>query len=202
MKLLRLIGRFSICSVVTANDRSPLCVWTSGASAVTLTVSAVPPDFERQRRYADAVAAADHDAGAPHGLERLQRDFDGIGVGRDVREHVVAVVVGERAWRRLVPRVSLISTTVAPGMTPPVESTTRPVTVPVVICARAEGGNRNKAATTQTTKLQMLRSIDTPFHGPASHTRRSCMRTAVSFAPMAALRSPPAGQNVTCASPN
>jgi hypothetical protein len=33
----------------------------------------------------------------------------------------------------LVPRVSLTRTTFAEVMTPPVESTTRPVTVPVVI---------------------------------------------------------------------
>src|SRR5688572_1993686 len=36
-----------------------------------------------------------------------------------------------------VPRVELISVTVAPGMTPPPVSTTVPVTVPVVICAEA-----------------------------------------------------------------
>ena len=43
VKLPRAIGRFSICSVVTANERSALCDWTSAASAVTTTVSAAPP---------------------------------------------------------------------------------------------------------------------------------------------------------------
>jgi hypothetical protein len=32
---LPLSGRFSICVEVTAKDRSPLCAWMSGASAVS-----------------------------------------------------------------------------------------------------------------------------------------------------------------------
>ena len=43
VKLPVLTGRFSICTVETANERSPLDAWMSGASAVTLTVSAAPP---------------------------------------------------------------------------------------------------------------------------------------------------------------
>src|SRR5205823_11793026 len=45
----------------------------------------------------------------------------------------------------LVPRVSLINTTVAPGMTPPCGSFTVPDTVPVVICASA-GNETNRSA--------------------------------------------------------
>ena len=51
-------------SVVTANDRSPLCVCTSGDSAVTVDGFGERARFERQRRNADAVAAADRDAAA------------------------------------------------------------------------------------------------------------------------------------------
>ena len=43
-----------------------------------------------------------------------------------------------------VPRVSLVSTTVAPGITPPVESFTVPDTVPVVICASAGDGKQDE----------------------------------------------------------
>src|SRR3954467_10220262 len=67
--------------------------------------------------------------------------------------------------------------TLALVMTAPVESTTRPVTVPVVICANDEAGNRNKAATPQTTKLLMLRSIflSLLFLGPVAHAdARAC----------------------------
>ena len=42
-KLRPEIGRFSTEEVVIANDRSPLDAWMSGASEVTLTVSAAPP---------------------------------------------------------------------------------------------------------------------------------------------------------------
>src|SRR5215471_20726215 len=42
-KLRLEIGRLSTALVVTANDRSPLCVWTSGDSACTVTASARPP---------------------------------------------------------------------------------------------------------------------------------------------------------------
>ena len=81
VKLPWLIGRFSTSVVVIANERSPLCDWISGASAVTLTVSVGAAGFERQCRHADAVAAADRDAGA-HGAEAVHRDFDGVGVRR------------------------------------------------------------------------------------------------------------------------
>ncbi len=43
VKLPRAIGRFSIWVLVIANDRSPLCVCTSGDCAVTVTVSASAP---------------------------------------------------------------------------------------------------------------------------------------------------------------
>ena len=37
------IGRFCTSVVVTRNERSPLCDWMIGFSAVTVMVSAVPP---------------------------------------------------------------------------------------------------------------------------------------------------------------
>ena len=43
VKFCRLIGRFSICSLDTAKERSALCDCTSSASALTFTVSATPP---------------------------------------------------------------------------------------------------------------------------------------------------------------
>ena len=46
----------------------------------------------------------------------------------------------EMTGAALVPRVSLMSVTVAPAMTPPCESLTVPATVPVVICADETDG--------------------------------------------------------------
>ena len=62
VKLRLAIGRFSTDSVVTVNERSPLCDWMSGASAWTVTVSDSAADFEGQRPDADPIAGADRDA--------------------------------------------------------------------------------------------------------------------------------------------
>ncbi len=43
VKLFRANGSVSICLDDTANDRSPLCVWTSGDWPTTVTVSARAP---------------------------------------------------------------------------------------------------------------------------------------------------------------
>ena len=56
--------------------------------------------IEDERRDADAIAAADGDPRAAGDLERLERHLDRVGVGRHVREDVVAVVVGHD-WRAL-----------------------------------------------------------------------------------------------------
>src|SRR5690606_13810850 len=50
-----------------------------------------------------------------------------------------------------VPRDSLINTTVAPGMTPPVESWTVPAMVPVVIWADATGAARHAMSSAEST---------------------------------------------------
>src|SRR6478609_7667383 len=47
----------------------------------------------------------------------------------------------------VVPRLSLIKVTVAPGMTPPCTSLTVPATVPVVACAAAGGDPANPSTT-------------------------------------------------------
>ena len=59
------------------------------------------------------------------------------------------------------PRVSLISTTVALGMTPPCSSRTLPEMLPVVICANA-GGASMHAIKTSAAVIQVLRSIVPP----------------------------------------
>ena len=49
--------------------------------------------FERERADRDARARAHRDSGALGGLERFERDLDGVGVGSDVREHEIATRV-------------------------------------------------------------------------------------------------------------
>ena len=55
----------------------------------------------------------------------------------------------------LVPRVSLMSVTVAPGITPPCGSFTVPPTEPVVSCAAA--GSASSSRTMHAPKIPMLR---------------------------------------------
>ena len=62
VKLPWLIGRFSICSVEIAKDRSALCDCTSGGFGGHVHGFGGAADFERQRRDRHAVAAADLDA--------------------------------------------------------------------------------------------------------------------------------------------
>ena len=62
------IGRFSTASAVMVNDRSPLCDCMSGASALTLTVSAAARDVEGERLQRHAVACAHRDAGSLRAL--------------------------------------------------------------------------------------------------------------------------------------
>ena len=56
-------------------------------------------DLDGQLPSADAVAAADLDAGPPQRLEPVHRHFDGVGVRRHVREDVVAGFVGDDGRR-------------------------------------------------------------------------------------------------------
>jgi len=62
-----------------------------------------------------------------------------------------------------VPRASLISTTVAPGMTPPCSSRTLPEMVPVVICPNAAVDASMHVIKSTTTLLQVLCSIDSSW---------------------------------------
>ena len=89
------IGRFSTASAVMVNERSPLCDWMSGASAVTLIVSAAPADVERERLQRHPVARAHRHAGPLRAGEPRHRDLDRVGAGRDVRKHVVAGTAGD-----------------------------------------------------------------------------------------------------------
>src|SRR5438105_2858073 len=61
-----------------------------------------------------------------------------------------------------VPLVSLISTTVAPGITPPCASFTVPVTVPVVICASAEDEVMTSASIRPVPATSILRNMSPP----------------------------------------
>src|SRR5581483_70141 len=61
-----------------------------------------------------------------------------------------------------VPWTSLIRVTIAPGTTPPDESMTRPVRLPVVTCADAESASRNKATTRPTKNLLRAARIILP----------------------------------------
>ena len=91
---------------------------------------------------------------ALHGPEPAHRHFHRVGGGRDVREHVVAGRVGDRG-RDFVPRASLMSTTVAPGTTPPCVLD-RAGMLPVVICAEA-----GSALTTNATRhAQTILRVD------------------------------------------
>src|SRR5215510_11118577 len=64
----------------------------------------------------------------------------------------------------LVPRVSLMSVTVAPGITPPWPSLTVPATVAVIVCAGAIAGIANTASATATSAVNVLqkRMLRTP----------------------------------------
>src|SRR5262245_17009050 len=64
----------------------------------------------------------------------------------------------------LVPRVSLMSVTVAPGITPPWPSLTVPATVAVIVCAGAIAGIANTATATATNAVNVLqkRMLETP----------------------------------------
>src|SRR5262245_61742040 len=69
-----------------------------------------------------------------------------------------------------VPRVSLVSVTVAPGMTAPCESLTVPEIVPVVICADADAAIAQNATTAAAANVS-LRTISPPADAP--RTRRT-----------------------------
>src|SRR5205085_7288092 len=112
-------------SVGTVNDRSPLVAWTSGTSALTSTVSVVPPTASTT---VPRLAVTPGLTGTPDCLAVLK---DGIvistvyvstGVTGNVKSPVSFVTAGAD----LVPFVSLMSVTVAPGITPPCASLTVP----------------------------------------------------------------------------
>ena len=88
------IGRFSTSAVVTRNERSPLCDWISGASDLTVTVSEVPPTDSVRAPTLMRSPPLTATPGRTDGREARHRDFDGVGVGRDVRDDEVAGRVG------------------------------------------------------------------------------------------------------------
>ena len=92
-------GRFCTVSVGIVKDRSPLAVWICGASLLTVTVSDGAADLDREDTDRDPRAGVDRDARLPEGLERRHLDFDGVGVGGQIREHEVAVRVGRHRNR-------------------------------------------------------------------------------------------------------
>ena len=63
-----------------------------------------------------------------------------------------------------VPRVSLVSVTVAPGMTPPCASLTVPVTVPVVSCADANDAVHKTVMKATRNTTPGFRTISPPDH--------------------------------------
>ena len=95
VKFPRTTGRLSTCFGWTANERSPLCVCTSATSAVTVTVSAVPPT--------SSVIGGTPTRSPPLTTIPVRRKVLKAGAvtstvyvsGGHVREHVVAAVVGE-----------------------------------------------------------------------------------------------------------
>src|SRR5687768_2008369 len=66
-----------------------------------------------------------------------------------------------------VPRASLISTTVALGITPPCSSRTIPVIVPVVICASAADAASTHTIAAMAALVQILRISFLPLKKPA-----------------------------------
>src|SRR6266542_5200980 len=148
-----LIGRFSICSVEMANDRSADCDCTSAASAVTFTVSAAPP--------ISSVSAGTATRSPPLTLMSLRRTV--LNPCIEISTMYVSAVTFGMTYMPLsfvatgpilVPFDSLIRTTVAPGTTPPCESFTVPDTLPVVIWAEtgiaAPSSNSSAAESTRT----------------------------------------------------
>ena len=107
-----------------------------------------------------------------------------------------------------VPRVSLLSTTVAPGMTPPCESLTVPLMLPVVICALA-GAAAARIATIARASIPLFLNCMLP--PPVTST---CSESEKNDRPGAAFRCPAAvsrngagrplhnGLPVACAQPS
>ena len=114
----------------------------------------VPPTSIGERADRHALAGADLHAGSLQRAERRHRDFDGVGVGPQVREHEIAGRVGDDRESTLVFCDSLINVTVAPGTTPPCSSLTVPVMVPVVICADAIAASAEHAERSEEPPLQ------------------------------------------------
>ncbi len=129
-------GRFCTASVAMVKDRSPLCDWISGLSARTSTVSEVPPTWIESGGIATRSPAL-------RATPLRRRVLNPSIVTSTV--YVSGVTFGNAyvpfspvtTGASLVPLVSLIKVTVAPGTTAPCASSTVPEMFPVVICAAA-----------------------------------------------------------------
>ena len=130
------IGKSSSCMRVSADDRSPVAAWSIGDSAVTVTLSVVPPTWSTRAstttRSPPLTLTPCRDSVRKPFIVTWTVYVSGVTFGMTYCPSAL-VTTGEV----LVPCASLTMMTAAPGTTPPCASVTLPVTAPVVICADA-----------------------------------------------------------------
>ncbi len=118
VKLRLAIGRLVTASVGMVNDRSPLFAWIIGVSPLTSTVSAMPPTstvITPTSTRLPATTTMPDFLSVLNPLIETSMAYASAGTLGNEKSPVVFVTTGDD----FVPRVSLMSTTVAPGMTPP-----------------------------------------------------------------------------------
>ena len=138
VKLRFAIGRFSTELVAIVKERSPLDAWMADASALTETVSEATPS-SRVRSPTEARVPGFTETPDRFRVLNDPSVTSTVYVSAATLTNTKSPLAPVTTGADVVPRVSLVSVTVAPGMTAPWGSLTVPSTVPVVSCARTGG---------------------------------------------------------------
>ena len=174
VKLPWSIGRFSTCSVVTANDRSPLCAWIERrfgrdvhrfASCRRLRASS-------PGRATRSPPLTPRRLCALSGLEPVHRHFDRVGVRRDVGNDVVARLVRDDR-RRLGAACFADEHDRRAGNDATLGVLDRAGDVPVVICAETVAAMaKSRERATASTRVPVPLIIYTSRTGNPEHPER------------------------------
>ena len=184
VKLRLAMGRFSTESVVTVNERSPLCVLTRAASLETWIVSVSPPTSTvttPTSARSPALTLTPVRLAVLKPLMLTCSVYRSGGTLTNEKSPLALVNTSESC----VPRVSLMSVTGAPGMTPPWGSLTVPATEPVVICAEAGTAAAHRAISAIASIMGRLLAIIDPSSCSA-HRCCQARRTHGAVAPTSA----------------